>query len=81
MNVQELRERFRDQMPGLAEFDALAKQYEKLLTAQQDIEQRWTNMVPVRGKEAIDLLRDIAEHPAVPRALKERIIDTLRGDH
>ena len=68
-DMQAARERFRDQMPGLAEFDALILKYERLLFAQATLDQRWSQAAPAKVQALLD------ERDTIRRAL-ERLIDT-----
>lgn len=77
--IQALRERFRDQAPGLAEFDELAAKYERLLTAQQDLERRWLTSAPALVKELRSVMLDIANSEDLGPVLRQRILDAMKG--
>lgn len=77
--IQALRERFRDQMPGMAEFDELAAKYERLLTAQQHLEQRWGLGDPAKVTVLRTIVQTILEAPSVSDAIKSRIRDALKA--
>lgn len=77
--IQALRERFRDQMPGLVEFDELAGKYERLLTAQQDLERRWLKSGPVVLQELRSTLQEIAATEGLAPAIKQKLLDAMKG--
>lgn len=77
--IQALRERFRDQMPGMVEFDELAAKYERLLTAQQDLERRWLTSAPAIVQELRSVMLEIAEKEDLGPVIKQRILNAMKG--
>lgn len=77
--IQALRERFRDQMPGLAEFDGLAAKYDQLLQAQATLDQRWSQASPAKVQAMRAIIQAILDAPSVGEAIKQRILDTLKA--
>lgn len=77
--IQALRERFRDQMPGMAEFDELLAKYERLLQAQTALEQRWLTSAPALVKELRSVMLDIANSEDLGPVLRQRILDAIKG--
>lgn len=75
--IQALRERFRDQMPGLTVFDELAAKYERLLMAQTALEQRWGLGDPAKVTTLRAIIQSVLDAPAVPDAMKQRIRDAI----
>lgn len=59
--VQALREQFRDQMPGMAQFYALAEKYEQLLGAQAALEQKWNQASPARVQQLEQTIQDLSK--------------------
>lgn len=66
-------------MPGLAAFDELAGKYERLLTAQQNLEQRWGLGDPAKVQALRAIIQAILDAPAVSDAIKQRILDALKA--
>lgn len=77
--IQALRDRYRDQMPGMAQFDELAEKYERLLQAQATLDQRWSQASPAKVQAMRTIIQELLEAPAgVAPAVKQRIRDALR---
>lgn len=77
--LQAMRERFRDQMPGLAVFDELLAKYERLLHAQTAIEQRWTQSAPERVTAVMTQLQDMLDTADLPPETKEKLATVIKG--
>lgn len=78
--IQELRERFRDQMPGLAIFDALAAKYDRLLAAQTALDQQGRAASPERVQALRQVLQEIADTPGLPSEIRTKAITAIKGD-
>lgn len=77
--LQALRERFRDQMPGQAVFDELLAKYERLLQAQTALEQRWMQTAPEALKTLRTKVQAVIDSPDLTPEIKAKLVTILKG--
>lgn len=79
MDKDEIRERFRDQMPGMAIFDELLNRHAELIEAQKTLRDKWNTASPAKVQALRTIIQEILDAPAgVTPAVKQRIRDALR---
>lgn len=77
--IQALRERFRDQMPGLSVFDELATKYERLLQAQATIDQRWSQASPETVKRLREQVQAIVDTAELTPETRAQLVTAIKG--
>lgn len=79
MDKGEIRERYRDQMPGMVIFDELLTQYVNLVEAQKELRDKWNTGSPAKVQALRAIIQEILNAPAgVSAGVKQRITDALK---
>lgn len=79
MNKDEIRERYRDQMPGMVIFDELLTRHANLVEAQKELRDKWNLASPAKVQALRTIIQELLDAPAgVSAAVKQRIRDALQ---
>lgn len=74
MDKAEIRERFRDQTPGMKIFDELLDRYDELLTAQKELRDKWNTMSPAKVQVLRAIIQAVQDAPnGVSAGVKNQI--------
>lgn len=78
MTKDELRELFRDQMPGMAVVDQMLEQYEDLRMAQKELRDKWNTASPAKVQALRAIIQAVQDAPSgVSAAVKNQIAAAL----